>query len=56
MNPVEYNEVIADNLRGTEPINWDDAKKAFKIGGFKPEKLKIKPRLEMLQRFGLLAL
>lgn len=50
MNPIEYNEVIAGNLRGTEPINWDDAKKAFKIGGFSPEKLKIKPRLEMLQR------
>ena len=45
---IQYNEEIAANLNGLKPINWEAAKAAFKIEGFKPEKLKIVPRNELL--------
>lgn len=53
MIPTEYNKIIQANLDGIGPIDWNAAKKAFKIAGFEPETLDIKLREEMLRKVAL---
>lgn len=41
-------QYILDNLYGLNPVDWDQAHKDFKIGGFEPQNLKIVPRDEVM--------
>lgn len=46
MSTFDY---LLNNLSGLGPIDWDQAKKDYKIAGFEPEKLEIVPRDDMMQ-------